>query len=175
MISSLITRGTIFALAFGAAVSLGWGQGLDGDVLRASAAGAPTSTVSQPRPAITLEMRGDIYMARKQYRDAIDVFRQCPTSAVVENKIGIAFLHLREARASGEYRPSEQPPLSPVIRQHYKGVLILNGDYTPAEAEATVAAGKADAIAFGRLFISNPDLVERIRTGAPLATAEMAT
>jgi 2,4-dienoyl-CoA reductase-like NADH-dependent reductase (Old Yellow Enzyme family) len=92
------------------------------------------------------------------------------------DKIGIAFLHLREARASGEYRPSEQPPLSPVIRQHYKGVLILNGDYTPAEAEATVAAGKADAIAFGRLFIGNPDLVERIRTGAPLAQAnDMST
>ncbi len=91
------------------------------------------------------------------------------------DKIGIAFLHLREARTTGSFRPSEQAPLSPVIRQHFKGVLILNGDYTPEDAEATVAAGKADAIAFGRPFISNPDLVERIRIGASLAQGDPAT
>ncbi len=91
------------------------------------------------------------------------------------DRIGIAFLHLRESRTTGSFRPSDQPRLSPVIRQHYKGVLILNGEYTPEEAEATVAAGKADAIAFGRPFISNPDLVERIRIGAPLAAGDPAT
>jgi len=83
------------------------------------------------------------------------------------DRIGIAFLHLREGRASG-FGGTDQPALSPVIRQHFKGVLILNGNYTPEEAGATVAAGKADAIAFGRLYISNPDLAERIRVGAPL-------
>jgi len=91
------------------------------------------------------------------------------------DKIGIAFLHLRESRTTGSFRPSDQPPLSPVIRQHFKGVLILNGDYTSQEAAETVAAGKADAIAFGRPFISNPDLVERIRIGAPLAQGDPAT
>jgi 2,4-dienoyl-CoA reductase-like NADH-dependent reductase (Old Yellow Enzyme family) len=46
---------------------------------------------------------------------------------------------------------------------------VLNSDYTPQAAAADVASGRADAISFGRPFISNPDLVERIRKGAPLA------
>lgn len=91
------------------------------------------------------------------------------------DRIGIAFLEMRESRPVGSYRPTDQQPVSPVIRKHFKGVLILNGDYSPQEAEETVAAGKADAIAFGRPFISNPDLAERIRTGAPLAKDQMAT
>jgi len=91
-------------------------------------------------------------------------------------KIGIAFLEMRESRPSGTFRPSEQPIVSPVIRRRFKGVLILNGEYTPEDAAATVADGRADAIAFGRPFISNPDLVERIRDGLPLAgPADMAT
>lgn len=45
---------------------------------------------------------------------------------------------------------------------------MLNSDYTPEEAAADVASGRADAISFGRPFISNPDLVERIRVGAHL-------
>ncbi len=84
------------------------------------------------------------------------------------SKIGIAFLELRESRPNGTFRADDQPQVSPVIRQHFKGVLVLNGDYTPQEAEETVAAGKADAIAFGRSFISNPDLPERIRNDLPL-------
>ncbi len=48
-----------------------------------------------PRPAITPELRGDIYMARKMYRDAIDMYREGPDdSPVVANKIGIAFHQL---------------------------------------------------------------------------------
>jgi N-ethylmaleimide reductase len=91
------------------------------------------------------------------------------------DKIGIAFLHLREGRSGGNFGGTDQMPLSPIIRQHFKGVLILNGEYTPKEAADAVAAGKTDAIAFGRLFIGNPDLPERIRIGAPLADANMAT
>jgi N-ethylmaleimide reductase len=88
--------------------------------------------------------------------------------------IGIAFLEMREGRTSG-FGATDQAPVSPVIRQHFKGVLILNGGYTPEEAADTIAAGKADAIAFGRPFISNPDLPVRIATGAALADSDMAT
>ncbi len=56
-----------------------------------------------------------------------------------------------------------------MIRSIYKGPLVLNSDYTAASAEADVSSGRADAIAFGRPFISNPDLVERIRAGADFA------
>jgi len=59
--------------------------------LRASA----SPSVNTPTaPLITTEMRGDIYMARKMYREAIDMYRQAPASAVIANKIGIAFHQL---------------------------------------------------------------------------------
>lgn len=61
------------------------------------------------------------------------------------------------------------PKQSPSIRAAFKGPLILNSDYTAALAEEAIASGTADAIAFGRPFIANPDLVERIRIGAEWA------
>ena len=53
-----------------------------------------------------------------------------------------------------------------MLFRSFKGPLILNSDYDVAEAEAALASGLADAIAFGRPFIANPDLVERIKHGA---------
>ena len=52
------------------------------------------ASVTAPRPNISPELRGDIYMARKMYREAIDMYRECPQSAVTVNKIGIAFHQL---------------------------------------------------------------------------------
>lgn len=98
MISSLTMRGAIFTLVLGTIAGAAWGQDLQGDALRASAARVPSATVAPPQPVLTLEMRGDIYMARKQFRDAIDIFRQCPASAVVENKIGIGYHQLYELK-----------------------------------------------------------------------------
>ena len=82
---------------------------------------------------------------------------------------GLAFVELREQRPDGTFGSSDVPPVSPWFRDAYDGVLVLNGDYTPAEAKAAVASGRADAIAFGRPFIGNPDLVARIGNGWPLA------
>ena len=53
-----------------------------------------------------------------------------------------------------------------LIRSIYKSPLVLNSDYTADEAAADVASGRCDAISFGRPYISNPDLDERIRVGA---------
>ncbi|MGI4800262.1 MAG: alkene reductase, partial [Janthinobacterium lividum] len=53
--------------------------------------------------------------------------------------------------------------------------LVLNSDYEPASGEAMLQSGVADAIAFGRPFIANPDLVERIEDGLPLAKDNPAT
>jgi tetratricopeptide (TPR) repeat protein len=66
---------------------------LNSSSLRASAA-VPSVTNPVTNPPITNELRGDIYMARKMYREAIDKYRECPDSAVVANKIGIAFHQL---------------------------------------------------------------------------------
>jgi N-ethylmaleimide reductase len=53
------------------------------------------------------------------------------------------------------------------LRQRWHGPLIGNGGYTPAAAAANIAAGAFDLIAFGKLFIANPDLVERLSAGRP--------
>ena len=52
---------------------------------------SPPSRIRPDTPTITPEMRGDVYMARKMYRDAIDMYRQSAPSPIIENKIGIAF------------------------------------------------------------------------------------
>lgn len=61
------------------------------------------------------------------------------------------------------------------LRRRFGGVLILNGGYDRARAEAELGSDGADLIAFGRPFLANPDLVTRLRTGAPLAEPDMAT
>ena len=56
-------------------------------------------------------------------------------------------------------------------RKLYTGALIGNCGYTQETAEAAIASGAADMIAFGRPYIANPDLVERFANGYPLADA----
>lgn len=56
-----------------------------------------------------------------------------------------------------------------MVREHFGGPVIANNNLKPASAAALIAAGRAEAVSFGRAFIANPDLVERIRAGAPLA------
>ncbi len=92
-----------------------------------------------------------------------------PAAAAALDKLGIAFLELREPGPDGTFGRTDVPKQSPSIRTAFKGPLILNSDYDAARAEADLASGLADAISFGRPFIGNPDLVERIRTGAEWA------
>ncbi|MEP7007958.1 MAG: alkene reductase [Sphingomonas bacterium] len=90
-------------------------------------------------------------------------------------EIGIAFLELREPGPDGTFGRSEQPRLSPEIRQVFSGPLILNSDYLGGTAQEALDSGVADAISFGRIFLANPDLPERLRKGAPLNPDVMAT
>jgi N-ethylmaleimide reductase len=55
-----------------------------------------------------------------------------------------------------------------MIREQFKGTLILAGGYTVFQAEEDLASGFADLVAFGKPFISNPDLVPRLRKRLPL-------
>ncbi len=67
--------------------------------------------------------------------------------------------------------PSARPrarPVAPTIRAAFNGPLVLNSDYDGAKAQAALDAGEADAIAFGRTFLANPDLPARLAAGAPL-------
>ena len=65
--------------------------------------------------------------------------------------------------------------MSPDIRKVFSNPLILNQEYTLATATADVESGLADGISFGRPYISNPDLVARLRAGADLTPDNMRT
>lgn len=92
------------------------------------------------------------------------------------DEIGVAFLELREPGVDGTYGRTDVPKLSPVIREVFSKPLVVNSDYTTLEqAQAVLDAGVADAVAFGRTFLANPDLPERLRTGAPLNPSDPKT
>ena len=91
------------------------------------------------------------------------------------DEIGIAFLELREPRPGSSFGSPARPPVAPTIRRAFKGTLVLNSDYVGPSAQAALDEGLADAIAFGRPFLANPDLPERIRVAAPLNRDIQAT
>jgi tetratricopeptide (TPR) repeat protein len=62
-----------------------------------------TTAATPTRPSLTTEQRGDIFMARKMYREAIDQYRQAPETAVTLNKIGIAYHQTADLRAAQRY------------------------------------------------------------------------
>ncbi len=78
-------------------------------------------------------------------------------AAEVLNAIGIASLELREPGEKGTFGATDVPRQSPLIRQHFKGPLILNSDYDKTRAQADLDSGLADAISFGRPFMANPE------------------
>lgn len=81
--------------------------------------------------------------------------------------LGLAYCHLI-------HRPTKDLDSLELLRRHWHGAIIANNDLDREGAEALLAAG-VDAVSFGRPFISNPDLVERMRRGAPPAGADRAT
>jgi len=85
-------------------------------------------------------------------------------------ELGLAYVHLVDF--GGKVVPAD---LQAGIRSAFRGRLILSGEYDAARAEADVAAGRGDLIAFGRPFIANPRLVTRLRAGLPLAAGDPAT
>jgi N-ethylmaleimide reductase len=86
------------------------------------------------------------------------------------NRIGLAYLHIIEPRVKGNIVlvEGQAPVASEELRKIFKGKLIAAGGFEPDTAEAIVAKGDADAVAFGRYFLSNPDLPKRIQLGVAL-------
>jgi N-ethylmaleimide reductase len=93
------------------------------------------------------------------------------------NRFGLAYLHIIEPRMSGSLMVKEdQPPVATQrARKIFKGKIVANGGFEPESAAAAIEHGDADAISFGRYFISNPDLPRRIRDGLPLASYDRDT
>lgn len=88
------------------------------------------------------------------------------------NPFAIGYLHVVEGSTHG---PREQIFDFLALRRAFRGLYIAVKDYDLAAALAARREDRADLIAFGRAFISNPDLVERMRRGAPIAEADRAT
>jgi 2,4-dienoyl-CoA reductase-like NADH-dependent reductase (Old Yellow Enzyme family) len=90
-------------------------------------------------------------------------------------ELKVPWIELREAHRPTSAGSIPTNPVSPAMRPLYSGKIALNSDYDGPSGRARLAEGVGDAISFGRPFISNPDLVERLRAGAPLAPGDVAT
>lgn len=90
-------------------------------------------------------------------------------AAQVCQDLGIGFVELRQPGPDGTYGRTDVPQQDGVIRSIYTGPLVLNSDYTAESAVADIESGRCDAVSFGRPYISNPDLAQRIRVGAEWA------
>jgi N-ethylmaleimide reductase len=89
------------------------------------------------------------------------------------NAAGVVYLHVIEGITGGDRTVGDFD--LDALRRRFKGAYMVNNGYDRALADATLAAGKADLVCFGRPFISNPDLVQRLRAGAPLNPLDMKT
>ena len=88
-------------------------------------------------------------------------------------ELGVLYIHMIEGTA---YSTREVPPDVDFVamRKRFQGIYIANNEYSLEMAEEALTDDKADLVAFGRAFIANPDLVERLKSGAPLADAPKA-
>ena len=84
--------------------------------------------------------------------------------------IGLAYVHVIEGETQGARAPADAgvPFDYAALRSRFPGPWMVNNGYTRADAMAAIADGRADLVAFGRLFIANPDLVRRLREDLPL-------
>jgi N-ethylmaleimide reductase len=83
------------------------------------------------------------------------------------NKTGITYIHIVDHSAMGA--PEVPAEIKKLIRTNFKNTIILAGGYDKNRAEADIESGLGDLIAFGRPFINNPDLVERLKNNWALS------
>lgn len=92
------------------------------------------------------------------------------------NRFGLAYLHVLEPDGKNPHIPvTHEEFVTSAIREVYDGVLMLNAGYNFQTGTQAVVEGRGDLVAYGSLYISNPDLVERFRVGAPLTPPDVST
>lgn len=89
------------------------------------------------------------------------------------NKLNLLYMHVADHSALGA--PTLDPVIKPLIREKFKGTFILSGGYDVRKAEQELVEQKGDLVAFGRLFISNPNLVDKLKNGYQLNDADKDT
>jgi N-ethylmaleimide reductase len=150
---------------------------------RTDAYGGPIENRARLLLDVTRAVAGAIGGARTGIRlspitpanDIVDAAPQPLFEHVVRElaPLGLAFIHVVEGATGGPRELPDRPFDFDALRHAYRhaggqGAWMVNNGYDKALAEAAVAEGRADAVAFGRPFISNPDLVRRLREGAAL-------
>jgi N-ethylmaleimide reductase len=148
----------------------GWGGSLEGrarlllEVMRAVAAEAGADrTGMRISPANPLPCGAPDSQAQALFGHVLDALAP----------LGLAFVHVIEGQTGGAR--DAWPFDYAALRARFPGGWLVNNGYTQAMAEEAVAAGRADAVAFGKPFIANPDLALRFRLAAPLAAADPKT
>lgn len=128
------------------------------------------ATIGAERTSVRLSPNGDTQGCIDSAPETVFI-----PAAKLLNDLGIGFLELREPGPDGTFGKTDQPKLHGAIRKVFGRSLVLNQDYTREEAIETVADGIADAIAFGRKFIANPDLPSRLEEDLPLQQDNIKT
>lgn len=107
------------------------------------------------------------------YNDMLDSKPLALTEYVASalDKKRIAFLHIMR----GDFLGKQNGDVLTVARKHFKNCLIANAGISPSEADSMIKSSLADAIAFGHHYISNPDLVERVKANIPLVEPDSKT
>jgi 2,4-dienoyl-CoA reductase-like NADH-dependent reductase (Old Yellow Enzyme family) len=112
--------------------------------------------------------RVGVHLAPRSDSHAMGDSNPAATFGHVARELGkrrIAFICARE-----NYQHPDRPPLGPELKKLFGGIYIANEGFTRESAEQSILAGTADAVAWGKPFIANPDLPERFRRGKPLNT-----
>ncbi len=91
------------------------------------------------------------------------------------NGYGLGYLHVVETAQNSKGSSEEDLAMSAHLRNLWAGVYVVNGGYDGARGEEAIRTGRADAVAYGRAFLANPDLPRRLQEGAALNEADPAT
>ena len=84
------------------------------------------------------------------------------------DELRLAYLHMIEGTTQGSRDYPRHIDLN-VLRRRFRGAYIANNGFSPERATEAVRSGRADLVSFGRPYLSNPDLVERLRKGLAFA------
>jgi 2,4-dienoyl-CoA reductase-like NADH-dependent reductase (Old Yellow Enzyme family) len=90
-------------------------------------------------------------------------------------ELNVPWIELREPFKPTSSGSIPTAPVSPEMRKHYSGKIVINSDHDWLDARVRIQGGTADAVSIGRLFIANPDLVTRIALDSPLNVGDQRT
>ena len=114
----------------------------------------------------------NIYVQGVEDSDPIALYTEL---AKTLEELEVPWMELREPDKVTSSGSVPTAPVSPAMREHYSGRIVINSDHDWTDARGRIAGGHADAVSIGRLFIANPDLVTRIALGSPLNPGDQKT